>query len=243
LSGSIRPALATNLSEGIGRKFAMSKEAWFLSKQDEGARSAVTFLTHFHQSSSRRVSFDRMKVVASAVAMAVVIGAGSAWANEAKPDDVRRLLAVADTPASASEWRELGEGVDARLIDAASDQALPLESRIRAVDALRTIPTSRAIRFLRHALSKGSAEPELIAAALQASSEIMASTDTGEALHLDEKFIDHPQWIVREAAARALGRLGTPEAEEILRHRWSKEKAGVVKLALSAALIDAHRHR
>ncbi len=185
-----------------------------------------------------------MKPFALVAVIAGLAGAGSAWAHPASPDQVRMRLATPDAaPRPSSDWRKLGDDVDVRLIEAATDERLDPAARARAVEALGQISTERARHFLRNLLNTSGSGPDLVAAAVHALSDLLARTDPSEALTLDKKYLDHRDWMVREAAARALGKLGTPDAEEALRARWNREKSGVVKLALSAALIDSHRRR
>ena len=132
---------------------------------------------------------------------------------------------------------------DARLIERAADSRLDIGARAKAVEALGEVPTPRARRYVRELISSANETPDILAAAIQSYTALMADIDIAEALRVAEKYLDHSEWSVREAAARALGKVGTPEAEEALRERWKREKTGVVRLALSAALIDAHRHR
>ena len=162
----------------------------------------------------------------------LLAAAPAAHADEALRAKVLDLLAAYEEPADAAEWRALGAGADAELRAIATDAALSPTKRAGAVHALGYFPTeaNRALlvgvlagpggdamlrRKAVYALGNGWGEgalPELTAA--------LADTDVQ----------------LRVATIRALGRLGTPKAQEALRARAALETNGTVRTELARAL-------
>jgi hypothetical protein len=165
-----------------------------------------------------------------------------ALAESANTDALRKVLASSDPGPAAIDQSLFGSDVDQRLIAVAEDSSERPLVRSRAVEALAAISTERAVQYLRHLTQSSDSPPALLAPAISSVCGVLAGADRRKAFRLAERFIDHADWMVRYAAARALGHLATPAAEELLYARWNREKSGVVRLGLSVALLDA-RHR
>jgi HEAT repeat protein len=148
-----------------------------------------------------------------------------AHADEALRSKCIDLLAAYDDPATAEDWRALGDGAPAELMAIARDSKVSSTRRAGAVLALGWFPTPEtrtyvttvlydvdAANILRRkatfALGNGWGEqamPELVAT--------LASEDVQ----------------LRQAAARAIAKLGTPAAKTALQERLTVEPDRVVR--------------
>ena len=163
--------------------------------------------------------------------------AAPALAASASKETVLAILRARETqPMRAADWRKLGDGVDALLDQAFRDRSLLVAHRARALGALAGLGGPRASRTLAEVLRDGQAEPALLAVAVEAFAAYLGAAHPTAALAHGKRLLTHEDWLVRRAAARALGRLGTPSARSVLEARRAGEDHGAVMAAIDEPL-------
>ncbi|MFZ5481334.1 MAG: HEAT repeat domain-containing protein [Myxococcota bacterium] len=155
-----------------------------------------------------------------------------AFADDALRAQVLERLSGVEDPATEADLRALGAGVDVELFALAKDGTVPRSRRQSAVQALGWFPNEEhrawlatlvgdpaGDRFLRrsacHALANGWGDAAL--------------PDLGKALADGDEQL-------RNQAARAIGRIGTPAAKSALEARLAVEPDGMVREAITASL-------
>lgn len=145
---------------------------------------------------------------------------------------VRALLSgIEDVPGDA-DWRALGEGVLPILIDLYTDRNEPPFVRLRAVGATAAFPQPATRTFLLAVARAEGQSPLFVREALNALARGFGRTAVSEIA----SFLGHEERIVRDAAVRALGRVGGEQARSALRARLSAERDTAVRESIRAAL-------
>lgn len=166
------------------------------------------------------------------VMLLVAALAPSARADEALRAKVVDLLSAYEDPAGAAEWRALGVGAGAELYALAQDTSLSHTRRAGAVYALGFFPTDT-----HRALLAGLATTEGSDALLRRKAVYALGTGWGDgALPELSRALAAPDTQLRNAAARALGKVATVGARDALRARLDVEADPAVRTTLSTAL-------
>jgi HEAT repeat protein len=175
---------------------------------------------------SRAQSFGRALAVAGLLHGGLAVAVTRATVQS-------RLQYVDGFIPSAADWRRLGDGVDVELGRIAQDGSLLHIVRIRAIAGLGQVGGGNAQRLLvdDHHLA-----PALTAAACLAYAGAFRAAEPVEVLKRTRALLNHPDWMVRRAAVRALGDWKTSAALEALREHSAVEDHPVVRLALDRAL-------
>jgi hypothetical protein len=169
---------------------------------------------------------------------AILITLVSALTASGAPSDpaIARALGGYERAPTADGVKQLGPDADRVLISVASDARTSRVRRMRAIYALRFVPSAEALTFLRAVLDekRGAVEGADVldlAAALGALSAHGPEV-AGELL----PFLTHRSADVRQAAAAALAHTQAPEAPAALRARLVAERDPGVRAALSRLL-------
>jgi len=147
-------------------------------------------------------------------------------------EQVRAMLSgIEDTP-TETDWRRLGDGALPVLIDLYTDRTAPGFVRLRAVGATAAFPRAATRTFL---LAVANAEGQSDLFVREAVNAL--ARGFGQAASADvARFLGHRAPVVREAAARALGRMGGDGATRALRLRLGDESDVVVRESIQRAL-------
>ncbi|MES2644667.1 MAG: HEAT repeat domain-containing protein [Myxococcota bacterium] len=156
----------------------------------------------------------------------------AARADEALRAKVIDLLSAYEEPANAADWRGLGAGAGAELYVLAQDGTLSPTKRAGAVYALGFFPTDTHRALLASLASTDGTDALLRRKAVYA---LAAGWGDGALSELS-RALAAPDTQLRVAAARALGRVGTPGATAALRGRLAIEADATVRTTLSTAL-------
>lgn len=141
------------------------------------------------------------------------------------------LSGIEDTP-SRAEWQRMGEGALPILIELYTDRSQPGFVRLRAVGAAAAFPRTATRTFLL-AVARAEGQSDLF---VREAVNGLARAFGRDASPEVASFLDHRAPVVREAAARALGRVGGPNAVRALRVRLSAERDVVVRESIQRAL-------
>jgi HEAT repeat protein len=167
----------------------------------------------------------------------LVASFGLVHAPLAHADDTLRaqvvdLLSAYEEPATAAQLRALGADVGAELLAVAQDTTLSHTRRAGAVFALGYFPTD-AHRGWLSALATTEGGDSL----LRRKAVYALAAGWGDAALLDlGRALAAPDTQLRAATARALGRIGSPAAQDTLRARLAAEADPMVRSTLSSAL-------
>lgn len=179
----------------------------------------------------------------SGLALALLLS-GPAWAaprqapqtKVAKSDPRAQVLALLSgyeqvNPSEA--LRRIPQAADL-LVAIAQDPAVSGLRRVRAIEALGHVPTAAGLSYLRAVVARTRGRGDglsiyELSAATRALGGFGAPV-TAELLPL----LGHESPDVREGAAHALGKIGTPEAKAALRDRIVVEKDSGVRATLAA---------
>ena len=141
------------------------------------------------------------------------------------------MLSGYESVPSLVEWRRLGPGTLAVLVALFEAPETPPYVRLRAVAATAAFPSDVARAFLLRVAR--SATSDLIAReALLTLGRAFGEGVRGELA----PFLAHRVPLLREAAARALGRIGSPACRALLEARLETEGHPAVREAMSRAL-------
>ena len=161
-----------------------------------------------------------------------ILAVGLASADDALRATVADLLSGYEDPPRAEELRRLGAGVEAELLAIGQDPAQSRSRRERAVYALGWFPSAMAHAFVEGLATSPVADSHLRRSAVWALANgwgDAAIGSIGTALASEDVQL-------RNQAARALGRLGTPAAVAALKTRLGDEPNAMVREAISAAI-------
>ncbi|EAU63593.1 conserved hypothetical protein [Stigmatella aurantiaca DW4/3-1] len=161
---------------------------------------------------------------------------GGAGASPASPGEVREevlsLLDRSGTVPYETEWKPLGPAALGVLEDLATDPNTPPQRRSRAVTFMAAVDNPQATDRLQAFLKNGNTQPTLRASAATALG-LRVGTDAVPTLL---PFLQDRSDPVREAVARALGRLGGVQVQQALEERLPLEETPVVREALQQGL-------
>ena len=143
---------------------------------------------------------------------------------------VKDLLGQMDSPATAEDYRALGEGVDAVLVQVALDESQPRTQRGRAVQALGYFPTESTQETLTTLL--GGDDSTLKRKAVFA---LCIGWDAA-ALPLVEPALSDEDVQVRISTAKALAMIEGDAADALLTARLEVETEPAVQKALTKSL-------
>lgn len=157
---------------------------------------------------------------------------GVAAADDALRARTIELLSAYEEPASAADWQHLGPGVGAELYAVARDATVAPSRRVRAVHALGWFPTDEHRGWLA-ALAADEAGDTL----LRRSAVHALANGWGEGAVPELKTaLASPDVQLRAQTAKALGRVGTPAAKQVLTDRLAVEASPAVRDAIGASL-------
>jgi len=149
-------------------------------------------------------------------------------------EDLRRsvetLLGGFEKPAGDADWAALGEPAVPHLLAIARDEAQPRSTRARAITAMGNFDTPDVRSYLVEILDSGDAT--LQRKALRP----LARTAGAEEMSRIAGFLDSDNTTLREAAAHALGLIGTDEARALLTARLAVETSEAVTQAIEEEL-------
>jgi HEAT repeat protein len=148
------------------------------------------------------------------------------------------LSGYEDVP-GAEAWRALGPETLQVLVSLYNDGSEPPYVRLRAVGAAAHYPSPAARTFLLGVARAPGQNDLFVRAAVLA----LGRAFDQRAVDAVKSFLGHRDAVVREAAARALGRMGGPEATRALRARMDEETDPQVRSALDRALNSPGRTR
>ncbi|MDP2306273.1 MAG: HEAT repeat domain-containing protein [Pseudomonadota bacterium] len=166
------------------------------------------------------------------VMLLAVALAPSARADEALRTKMIDLLSAYEEPPSAADWRALGAGAGAELYSLAQDTTLSHTRRAGAVYALGFFPTDANRAFLAGLVATDASDALLRRKAVYA---LGAGWGDGALSELTGA-LSAPDTQLRVAAARALGKVGTPSARAALQAQLGVEADASVRTTLSTAL-------
>ncbi len=177
-------------------------------------------------------------VLASLALLSVAAHAAPSQRELARLD---RLLAGVEHVPGADEIRRLGPGTDAALITYASDARASRLRRLRAVAALRFVPSIAAHAFLDQLVAERAKATDG-ADVLDLAAALGALIPYGhDALATELRYLTHASADVRQAAAAALGQLHEPDARGALAARLIAERDAGVHVAVERALHELDR--
>lgn len=145
---------------------------------------------------------------------------------------VRALLSGIEHTPSDADWRRVGEGALPILLDLYNDTREVPYVRLRAVGATAAFPRP-AVRTFLLAVARADGQNDLmVREAVSALGRGFGATATSELI----AFLDHDEEVVREVAARWLGRIGESEGTRALRARLTVERNASVRQVIERAL-------
>ncbi|MDC0708369.1 HEAT repeat domain-containing protein [Stigmatella sp. ncwal1] len=161
---------------------------------------------------------------------------GGAGASPSGPGEVRAevlsLLERSGAVPYETEWKPLGPAALGILEELAADPNTPAQRRSRAVTFMAAVDNPQATDRLQAFLKNGDTQPTLRASAATALGLRVGT----EAVPTLLPFLQDSSDPVREAVARALGRLGGVQVQQALEERLPLEEAPVVREALQQGL-------
>lgn len=161
----------------------------------------------------------------------VLLSAGAAFAQPSA-ERVAEMLSSYEAGPSQIAWRALGPETVGVLAQLYNDADQPTYVRLRAVSTAAHFPIPATRTFLRAvAASPGQTDLFVRHAVLG-----LARAFGAEALEDVRPYLTHRFPVVREAAIRACGEIGTDPAMALLRGRMSVERDPVVLDTLSRSL-------
>ena len=159
----------------------------------------------------------------------------SAAAQPAAEGDARAsveaMLGGFESAASDEEWQTLGAVAVPHLLAIAVDESVPRSTRARAVAALGNFPTAESVALLTGLLAPGG-DSVLQRKALRA----LARTAGDAHTPLIAGYLESEDTVLREAAAHALGIVGTGAARNALLARREVETSTAVQKAIDEEL-------
>jgi len=170
-------------------------------------------------------------VILPALVAALALASPTAHAGELR-DSVLPHLSGMEDPTSPDALRALGPGVADELLSIVDDSALPRTTRARALHSLGWFPSP--------------ATRGVLVAALDGSDSFMArkaayalGTGWGEAAVPDlKRALASDDQRLRDATARALGKVGGDAADAALSERLAVEEEASVRESITKALAD-----
>lgn len=166
----------------------------------------------------------------------LLVGPGASLQAATAPAGVRgevlSLLDRAGAVPQETEWKPLGPAALGVLEELAADPQTPPQRRSRAVTFMAAVDHPQATDRLQAFLQNGDTQPDLRASAATA---LGLRVGTGAVPTL-LPFLQDRSEPVREAVARALGRLGGAQVQQALEERLPLEEVPGVREALQQGL-------
>lgn len=172
----------------------------------------------------------RLLVILSIVLTAFVGDLSPAHADAPSRDTVRAMLSSFEQGPSQIQWRAMGSETVEVLISLYNDAGEPGFVRMRAVAATANFPTPATRAFLLEVAAAPGQGDLYIRQAVSSLGRAFGD----RALEDVRPFLTHREYVVREAAVRALGAMRAPVARELLEARIGIEREDAVR----AALVD-----
>lgn len=157
-----------------------------------------------------------------------------AHADEALRARCIDLLSAYEEPATAADWRALGDGAAVELLAIAQDGALSHTKRANAIVALGWFPNDAHRAFLAGMVATETQDSLFRRKAVYA----LGNGWADGALPELNAALAAPDVQLRAAAARVLGRIGTPAAQDALRARLALEGEGMVRNEITKLLAE-----
>jgi HEAT repeat protein len=174
-----------------------------------------------------------MRLVGLVIASILILvpAAGFAQASPSRERVVQMLSGIEDVPTDEA-WRRLGDGAIPVLVDLYADRSAPPYVRLRAVGAVGAFPRPATRTFLL-AVANAEGQSDLF---VREAVNSLARAFGRNAIRDLAPFLSHAEPVVREATARALGRIGGADAQRLLRARLGTERDAVVREAIELAV-------
>ena len=157
-----------------------------------------------------------------------VSAAQSAGFSAEAQDKLMGLLRAYEHQPTAEEFKALGDGVRDALIAVAQDGDEVALVRGRAVFALAFYPDAATREAIEGLLDHPGLSDLILSRALDA----LARAFPDSSVSRIAPYLDDDRTAMREAAARALGTLGSPAALRALRRRVDRERVDAVRTVL-----------
>lgn len=155
-----------------------------------------------------------------------------AYADAPTPEHVRALLSGFESVPSRATWAQLGPDTVGVLAQLYQSQNEPPFVRLRAVAVAGYYATPASKTFLRAVLHAPGQTDLFVREALVA----LATAFGADAMRDVRPFVADANPVIRSGAARALARVGTPDALAMLARRQAVETDNDVKEAIRLAL-------
>ena len=156
----------------------------------------------------------------------------AAQSNGPTRAQVRELLSGIEDVPSDADWQRIGERVIPILMELANDANEPPYVRMRAVSATAAFPRP-AVRTFLVALGRAEGQGDLMIAQVVSA---LGRAFGDRALQELDGYLHHEEAVVREAAARQLGRLQSDRARTALRAQLRVERLPHVRVTIERAL-------
>jgi HEAT repeat protein len=180
----------------------------------------------------------RSSAVRLAMAASVVLSLpGPASATPPSKERVRMMLSGFEDVPSAAHFRALGPETLPVLIELYRDRSQPPFVRLRSVHAVGHFPTPATRTFLL-AVARAPGQSDLF---IREAVLALGRAFGERALSDVRPFLESPEPVVREGAALAIGRVGSPAALELLRRRLVTEGAEHVRETIQRQIRRAPR--
>jgi HEAT repeat protein len=174
----------------------------------------------------------RILVILSLVLTATLGFGSTASADAPSRDTVRAMLSSFEQGPSQIQWRALGAETVEVLIALYNDPNEPGFVRMRAVAATANFPIPATRVFLLQ-VSAAPGQGDLY---IRQAVSSLGRAFGDRALEDVRPFLVHGDYVVREAAVRALGAMRAPIARQLLEARMSVENEDAVRSALIEVL-------
>lgn len=173
----------------------------------------------------------RRLLIAFAWILCLLVPVGAS-AQAPSRERVRAMLSGIEEVPTDADWRRLGDATLPVLIELYTDRSEAPYVRLRAVGATGAFPREATRTFLLAVANAEGQSDLFVREAVHALARAFGPRAVGDV----RGFLGHPEPVVREAAARALGRIGGAEATQALRARLGVERDAVVRESIETAL-------
>jgi len=165
----------------------------------------------------------------------VLLAPGLALATPSRAE-VERLLSGYELPATAADFKRLGEGTDRVLVDIAADPATHPARTLRALAALSFVPTTAGRDHCRRVIrDEGSADAGLPVLQVAACAHTLGAFGPAMAPEL-EGLLSHPSAEVRQGAVRGIEASGAAASVPVLKRQLAVEPDASVRQRLEQAV-------
>ncbi len=174
----------------------------------------------------------RCLLALSALLSVLAVALPHAWADPPTANQVRQMLSGYETVPGRAAWRALGPETLPVLVSLYQDTSQPAFVRMRAVGATGYFPSTATRTFLlavTHARGQSDLFVREAVIALGRAFGAQAVTDL-------VPFLSSRAVVVRDAAARALGGIGTATARQALQRRLVVEPDPTVRATLQRSM-------